>query len=99
MSIARANTYTKKCYCANNQTMVVGAMLFYRPHFLVASTEIHILLTEIHVRLTEGQKDIFSYLGRMTKGRQQLFAHKVKVGSRIISSIQSILRSQERAEM
>ncbi len=30
MSIARANTYTKKCYCANNQTMVVGAMLFYR---------------------------------------------------------------------
>ena len=99
MSIARANTYTKKCYCANNQTMVVGAMLFYIPHFLVASTEIHILLTEIHVRLTEIHKDIFLFQGSMIKGKQQLFAHKVKVGSRIISSIQSILRSQERAEM
>ena len=84
MSIARANTYTKKCYCANNQTMVVGAMLFYIPHFLVASTEIHILLTEIHVRLTElhvhlteihvrlteVHKDIFLFQGSMIKGKQ-----------------------------
>ena len=65
----------------------------------VRLTEIHVRVAEIHVRLTEGQKDIFSYLGRMTKGKQQLFAHKVKGGSRIISSIWSILRRQEQVEM